>query len=986
MTVGISLPREHHGRLEGLLDELPADVFRADDSLGWVYQFWQAEKKDQVNKSGTKIGADELSAVTQLFTDDYMVLFLLHNTLGAWWARKVLAEGLELASEAESEDELRRACAVGNVTWHYLRFVREDDGPWRPAAGALDGWPEAAKDITVLDPCMGSGHFLVFALPILAAFRMDEEGLSRQAAVEAVLRDNLFGLEIDPRCTQIAAFYLALAAWRMIGHRPLPRLSLACSGLSLGVSKAEWLKLAERAAAAAPVPPERDLLGSRDNQYSARVKTGLERLYDLFARAPWLGSLIDPRRVGGDVFAAGFSDIEPFLAPLLSAHEGGDDIAEMAIAAQGMAKAAQILVRDYTLVATNVPYLRLRKQHEVLKEYCSNYFDKEKEDLAVVFISRIARLCKETTAAVVSPQNWFYQYRYRHFRKDVLKENCVKLVGRLGEGGFQSGEAAGAFAALSILDFRAPEASAVICSIDASEPRGRDKKDALLSAGLIQVAVQNSQLQNPDCRLSFETPSHLPYLRDFVITAQGIKTGDDSFWVHCYWELPTVESPWRTYQTSSEINKPYAGRSLIINWSTNGDGMVRPRLGSPVVGRRGVAASAMRQIAVTIYTGDLHYSLATPLVPIDDSNLPAVWAFCTSPDFNKLIREIEQNIAVTTDTFAKVPFDLKHWQQRATELFPQGIPTPHSDDPTQWLFDGHPQQAEAPLQVAVARLVGYRWPRQTGLSFLDCPALGPDDLEGHADADGVVCIPAVRGEEPAADRVGALLTTAFGTEWSPAKERQLIAATGSKADSLDEWLRTDFFTQHCGLFHHRPFVWHVWDGRKDGFHALVNYHKLAEGGGKGRRLLETLTYSYLGDWSGRQKAAVDQGVAGADGRLAAAVELQNELAKIIEGELPYDIFVRWKPMHGQPIGWEPDINDGVRLNIRPFMSATLSRGRTGAGVLRAKPNIKWQKDRGKEPERDSDDYPWFWNGEKFTCERHNDRHFTNVEKRAARQR
>ena len=247
-------------------------------------------------------------------------------------------------------------------------------------------------------------------------------------------------------------------------------------------------------------------------------------------------------------------------------------------------------------------------------------------------------------------------------------------------------------------------------------------------------------------------------------------------------------------------------------------------------------------------------------------------------------------------------------------------------------------------------------------------------------------IPAVRGEEAAAARLGALLAATFGAEWSPAKERELIAATGSNTDSLEEWLRADFFAQHCTMFQHRPFVWHIWDGRKDGFHAFVNYHKLAEGGGKGRKLLETLTYSYLGDWIGRQKAAIGQGVAGADDRLAAVIELQKELEKIIDGEPPYDIFVRWKPLHEQPIGWEPDINDGVRLNIRPFMSATLSRGRTGAGVLRAKPNVKWQKDRGKEPQRDSDDYPWFWNEDGFTGERHNDRYFTNAEKRAARER
>ena len=176
----ISLPPETRQELEGLLKSLSHEVFVADDSLGWVYQFWQTKRKYQVNKSERKIGADELAAVTQLFTEDYMVLFLLHNTLGAWWAGKVLASNSKIASQAKDEDELRAACSVGGYEWTYLRFVREGGkGPWRPAAGTFDGWPRVARDLKILDPCKGSGHFLVTALPILVAIRMGEEGLSR---------------------------------------------------------------------------------------------------------------------------------------------------------------------------------------------------------------------------------------------------------------------------------------------------------------------------------------------------------------------------------------------------------------------------------------------------------------------------------------------------------------------------------------------------------------------------------------------------------------------------------------------------------------------------------------------------------------------------------------------------------------------------------------------------------------------------------------
>ncbi|HZJ12448.1 MAG TPA: SAM-dependent methyltransferase, partial [Methyloceanibacter sp.] len=302
-----------------------------------------------------------------------------------------------------------------------------------------------------------------------------------------------------------------------------------------------------------------------------------------------------------------------------------------------------------------------------------------------------------------------------------------------------------------------------------------------------------------------------------------------------------------------------------------------------------------------------------------------------------------------------------------------------------WLFNGNPAGADQPLHVPVARLLGYQWPRQTGSSFPDCPALGPDGLEKLADADGIVCLPSVRGERPAHERLLHLLEAAWGDGWSNDTLSKLLAEAGS--NSLDDWLCNQFFEQHCKLFHQRPFIWHIWDGRKrDGFHALINYHKLAEGDGRGRRLLESLTYSYLGEWIARQQNGVKRGEGGADDRLAAALELQKRLVAILEGEPPFDLFVRWKPIEQQAIGWEPDINDGVRLNIRPFMAQDIPGGKKSAGIFRTKPNIHWRTDRGKEPMRDQAQFPWFWKNDKFTGARVNDVHLTVAQKRAARER
>ncbi len=358
----VRLAREYRLKLEQLVEGLPTQVFDATDALGWVYQFWQSRKKAEVNSSEVKIGADELPAVTQLFTEPYMVRFLLDNSLGAWWVARRLTDA-DL-SAAESEAAVRRLAALPGMSLDYVRFVRPaksaGQAPWRPAAGACRGWPDALGDLKILDPCCGSGHFLVAAFAMLVPMRMAQEGLAAGAAVDAVLRDNLHGLELDPRCVAVAAFALALAAWRWPGtggYRPLPQLNLACSGLAPNATREEWSELAERAAAAEGMPAERDLFEGDDTLLSAQLRGSLDALHDLFRQAPTLGSLIDPRALKTDMFRGDYESVRALFDAVLEQERTDDEQTERAVAAQGMAGAAELLAGRYHLVLTNVPYL-----------------------------------------------------------------------------------------------------------------------------------------------------------------------------------------------------------------------------------------------------------------------------------------------------------------------------------------------------------------------------------------------------------------------------------------------------------------------------------------------------------------------------------------------------------------------------------------------------------------------------------------------------
>jgi hypothetical protein len=955
-------------------------VFTASDSLGWCYQFWQAEKKQAVNDSGVKIGADELPAVTQLFTEDYMVDFLLDNTLGAWWAGKKLTADPSIIASAATEDDLRKAVSLAGMPWAYLRFIADEGGTWRPAAGTFDGWPKSTKDLTCLDPCMGSGHFVIAMFERLVPLRMAEEGLSETAAIQAVIRDNLYGLEIDPRCTQIGAFNLALAAWRRVGHCPLPAMHIACSGLAPNATEDEWVALAEG---------------------NSRLEEGMRRLHGLFKDAPVLGSLINPRAEGYAAFEASFAELQPILEKAL-ASEGSDDAEhEMAVTARGVAKAAEILGRQFTLVATNVPYLGRNKQNGVLAKYAETIHSNGKADLATCFVERCLDLLSVSgQLAFVTPQNWLFLGKYKSLRKHLLSNTQWGVVVRLGEHGFSSPQAAGAFTAFVLLANRPPHGVDRIALLDVSHrPSLEEKADALLACGTTSV-VQRDQLKAPDSRIGLEPTAIARTLSQHARIYQGIGTSDGPRFIALFWEGPTIAGGWTPYQVAPENDGGYSGLTSKLLWCDGGGPLVEvcqkdaQYRGRSAWGKEGVALAVTRSVNRGEYFGshfDCTFGALIALSPEDDA---AIRAFVFSEEFIPGVRAVDPSLSVTETSFGKVPFDVERWREEAARQL-QSQRSPYSSDPTQWIFNGHPKDSDNPLHVAVARLVGYQWPRQTGSEFPDCPALGPDGLEAHADADGIVCLSSVRGEPTAADRLLSLLADAYGPDWSADLRDKLLAEVDAAGETLDDWLRDSFFTQHLKLFHQRPFVWHIWDGLRDGFHCLVNYHRLAGPEGEGRRTLEKIAYEYLGDWITRQKAQQASGEEGADARVAAAVHLQEQLAKIIEGEPPFEIFVRWKPLAEQPIGWDPDINDGVRLNIRPFMTARpLGAKAKKACILRAAPGIEWKKDRGTEPDRPKSQFPWFWTwdgttqdftgGTKFDGNRHNDLHYTRKAKEAAR--
>jgi hypothetical protein len=578
----LRLAPEGRQALEQILDGLAHEVFITDDALGWVYQFWQKDKKDEANASERRIGGADLATVTQLFTESYMVRFLLENSIGAWWATR------------HPESPLVKE-------FGYLRF----DSIGSPAVGSLSAWPDRLSEVTIMDPCCGSGHFLVEAFSMLWRMRAEEEGLAPVAAQDSVLRDNIFGLELDPRCVQIAMFALAFQAWKAGGGwRELPLPNVACSGIPVRATADEWTALANG---------------------DATLENALRRLHILFRDADELGSLIDPKRSAElsdpksgqtSLESARWDEVGPLVTKALQGEASDPAVSVLQADAVGIARAATMLGCSYSLVTTNVPYLKRSRQDERLSAYCEMRHSDARHDLALAMLDRLSQ--GAATIACVLPHNWLFMSWNRPFRERWLRDFDWRVLAHLGSGAFTSISGEVVNVMLGIWGTSRPSVGAMMAVVDIDAVKGVEaKQQALSDTDLIQIE-QARQLKNPDAKVIFEEVGQHPLLSQRAGGFAGVQSGDYPRFGRFFWEVVWPAEGWSFQQSTVRQTAPYAGREHIFFWE-DGCGQfvefVRERLGAgnegawirgtSFAGRRGVAVSSMSSLPVTLYTGEL---------------------------------------------------------------------------------------------------------------------------------------------------------------------------------------------------------------------------------------------------------------------------------------------------------------------------------------------------------------------------------------------
>lgn len=434
------------------------DVWTDDTTLGWLYQYWNDPDRKAVdyklNNTSGKVEAHELSDKTQLFTERYMVEWLVQNSLGTQWLA-ICEKNRWPLKAAIIIDELK----TRRIDWNKRIDQKEisetgvmpTEGkeefwkyyvPQEIAIETVDAAPNNLQDIKVLDPAMGSGHFLVYVFDFLHELYLDQARLlgteyEDEQIVKWILENNLHGIDIDNRAVQIGAAALYIKAQEMVSGFSISKLNLVASDLGLS-----HLEKDDPAVLTFFSSLEEELGIHKDVSYEIiKSLKGAEYMGSLLQVDKEIDRIIKSFRVYNDAFDIGevkekiLSAIEEFIHH----HDQGEDLGLCSLAQQ-MAKGLrliELLGQKYDVVVANPPYLGIAKARKEIAEAVQLHYQEGKADFYSIFILRALELLKDNgKAAMVTLRGWMFLSQFEEIRLKLLRETNILAIGDLHLGAF----------------------------------------------------------------------------------------------------------------------------------------------------------------------------------------------------------------------------------------------------------------------------------------------------------------------------------------------------------------------------------------------------------------------------------------------------------------------------------------------------------------------------------------------------------------------
>lgn len=519
--------------------------------IGWLYQYYNSELKDTVmkKKNYTK---DDIPAATQLFTPDWIVRYMTENSLGKLWL-----DGHPDFDHSEWKYYLEEAKQEPEVI-EQLNKIKEEHAKLRP------------EEIKVIDPCMGSGHILVYAFDVLMDIYRDA-GYSDRDAAKSILENNLYGLEIDERAYHLAYFALMMKA-RSYNRRIL--------------NKETKFNLVEIREPIASLKPELE-------QYLDNYSDLAQYLVNVFKDAKELGSILNL-----DCTLELLDNLKNHLNELKEQSISKDlvtqsEISELNDLLKPLIEQAKLLVQNYDVVITNPPYMGSSGMSKKLSTYVKKHYPNSKSDMSTVFMEKTLDLCSnQGMMAMINIPVWMFITSYEKLRKQLLKDNTILNMVHPGRGIFGSdfGTTSFVISKHNISNYIATyrrlfEKQGEVKSIE-------EREKAFLNGFGCYVSKQENFSKIPGSPIAYWISSKLLSafqdgrpLSAVCRPTQGLATADNGRFLRLWYEVcnqniafdctSTEDSlaratRWFPYNKGGDFRKWYGNNDYVVNWENDG--------------------------------------------------------------------------------------------------------------------------------------------------------------------------------------------------------------------------------------------------------------------------------------------------------------------------------------------------------------------------------------------------------------------------------
>ncbi len=511
--------------------------------IGWMYQYYNTEPKDEafaLLKKNVKITKERIPAATQLFTPDWIVRYMVENSVGRLWSEghedeELKKQWIYYLEEAEQEAHVEEE----------LKVIREEYKNIRP------------EEIKIIDPCMGSGHILVYAFDVLMQI-YESYGYGRRDAAKCIVENNIYGLDIDDRAFQLAYFAIMMKA-RSYNRR---FLTLGIEPNLCAIQESNGIQYDEDMG---------ELLLSEEHRET------LQYLLHTFMDAKEYGSILNVERRDYDGFLKAWKQTaEATLKDIVMIGW----YMECNQIVPTLAKQAKILSRQYDVAVTNPPYMGISNGNEKLNKYVKKAYPDSKSDLFAVFIERCGQMIKENRyQAMITQHAWMFLSSFEKLRVKLQMADTVNMA-HLGARAFE--EIGGEVVQTTSFVMRKShivEYKGTYCRL--IEPTTQKGKEEMYLAKKNRYCISNSVLSKiPGKPIAYSIKHKLIALfdgeciGDYCTQRMRISTGDNNRFLRFWFEVESVKmfypNKWVAFSKGGEYRKWYGNWSYLLNYENNG--------------------------------------------------------------------------------------------------------------------------------------------------------------------------------------------------------------------------------------------------------------------------------------------------------------------------------------------------------------------------------------------------------------------------------